>query len=265
MPITAKTADKFTLYQESVQSADAEVAFADRVYRKTYGKAPTLLREDFCGTALICCEWVRKRRENRAIGVDLCPETLAWGRKNNLSKLRPEAAARITLFNKNVLHVTRPKVHIVGAYNYSYFVFKTTPDLTAYFRSVRASLLPEGLFILDAYGGWESQQVMKESTRFKGFTYVWDQAAYDPINDHTLCHIHFKFRDGTMMRRAFTYDWRLWTLGGIQEALAAAGFQHMQPYWEGTDKRGRGDGVFRPRQTAKNCSSWNAYIVARPH
>lgn len=264
MPITARTADKFTLYQESVQSADAEVAFVDRVYKKTYGKPPTLLREDFCGTALICCEWVKKRRENRAIGVDLCADTLAWGRRNNLGKLKPDAAKRITLFNKNVLHVTQPKVHVVGAYNYSYFVFKTTARLVAYFIRVRQSLLPDGLFFLDAYGGWESQQVMKESTRYKGFTYIWEQAAYNPIDDHTLCHIHFKFPDGTMMRRAFTYDWRLWTLGGIREALQLAGFTGTQVYWEGTDKRGRGDGVFRPQKIARNCTGWNAYIVARP-
>src|ERR1043166_480064 len=33
---TAKIADKFVLYQEAVQSPDAEVFFIDRIYKKLY-------------------------------------------------------------------------------------------------------------------------------------------------------------------------------------------------------------------------------------
>jgi hypothetical protein len=264
MRYTAGTADKFVLYQESVQSPDAEVDFIDRLYRKAYGERPTILREDFCGTALICCEWVKRRPTHRAIGVDLCRRTLDWGIRHNLGRLPPEAARRIRLLQRDVRHVVRPRVQVIGAFNYSYFVFKEAADLTAYFRAARRSLERRGLFLLDAYGGWESQQVMQERTRQKGFTYIWDQAAYNPINDHTLCHIHFEFPDGTRMRRAFTYDWRLWTLGTLQELLRSAGFSRTQVYWEGTNSRGRGDGVFRPRQSGENCSGWNAYVAAYP-
>ncbi|HWL93839.1 MAG TPA: class I SAM-dependent methyltransferase, partial [Phycisphaerae bacterium] len=213
---TARTADKHVLYQESVQAPEAEVAFCRRVYQKHYGVDATLFREDFCGTFLISCAWVKKSPRHYAWGIDLHRETLDWGRAHNLSKLNPSAQTRVHLLNKNVLDVTEPKVHIAGAFNFSFFIFKDRDQLVAYFKKVRASLLPKGIFVTDAYGGWDSQKVMQDKRRCEGFTYVWDQAAYDPTDDSTTCHIHFKFPDGTMMKRAFSYDWRLWTLGSIR-------------------------------------------------
>jgi hypothetical protein len=259
-----KDTDKFILYQLAVQSADAEADFIDRVYKKTYGRPATLFREDFCGTCLISCEWVRLRRANRAYGVDLHAPTLRWGREHNIAALPDEAAGRIRQIREDVRKVTTPKVHIVGAFNFSYFIFKERPVLLAYFKAVRRSLQRQGLFVLDAYGGWESQQVMKEKTKLKGFTYVWEQSEYNPINDHTQCHITFRFPDGTTMKRAFTYDWRLWTLGGIRDALADAGFSRTEVFWEGEDKEGEGNGIYRQQKRAENGPGWNAYVVAWP-
>ena len=261
---TAKTADKHALYQIAVQSPEAEVDFCTRLYKKYYGQPPSLFREDFCGTSLISCDWVKRRKANRAYGVDLHGPTLDYARKHNIARLPDHAAARVHLMQKNVLHVTRPKVQIVGAFNFSYFIFKRRTELLAYFKAVRRSLQPKGLFILDAYGGYEAQEVMEEKTKLDGFTYVWDQAVYNPIDDHAVCHIHFKFPDGTMMKKAFTYDWRLWTLGGIRETLIDAGFKATEVYWEGTDKDGDGNGVYRSAKKAENTPGWNAYVVALP-
>jgi hypothetical protein len=261
---TATTADKHKLYQIAVQSPEAEARFIDRIYHRTYGRRPTLFREDFCGTAMISCAWARGRRENHAYGVDLHRPTLDWGIAHNVNRLPAGAAARVHLINDNVLNVWRPKVHIVGAFNFSYFIFKELDDLVAYFTSVRKSLHKEGLFVMDSYGGYEAQQVMKERTRCPGFVYIWDQSAYNPVNDHTICRIHFTFPDGTMMRNAFTYDWRLWTLGSIRDALRLAGFRSTEVYWEGTNKRGGGNGVYRVCKKVENCPGWNAYVAARP-
>jgi hypothetical protein len=261
---TARTADKFELYQHAVQSPEAEVRFMDRMYQKLYGRAATRFREDFCGTQLISCEWARLRAENEAWGVDLDQPTLDWGRAHNIARLSAHAAARVHQLHQNVFHVIRPKVEIVGAFNFSYFIFKERRALVTYFKAVRKSLVPQGLFILDCYGGWDAQKVLQEKTRCEGFTYIWDQSAYDPTTDHTLCHIHFKFPDGTMLRKAFTYDWRLWTIGGIRDCLHDAGFTRTQVYWEGTTRQGEGNGVFRPARNAKNEPGWVAYISAVP-
>jgi hypothetical protein len=262
--LTARTAEKHVLYQQSVQSADAEVDFIDRVYKKRYGATPSILREDFCGTALISAAWVKKRPTNYAYGVDLHQPTLDWGIEHNLSRLPRRAADRVHLINDNVLKVTKPKVHVIGAFNFSYFIFKQFPELVAYFKAARRSLHRQGLFVLDAYGGYEAQQAMQEETKHDGFTYVWDQADYNPINDHTLCHIHFKFPDGTMLRKAFSYDWRLWSLGSIRDALAAAGFASSEVYWEGTAADGEGNGVYRLCKKTENTPGWNAYILGIP-
>ncbi|RIK68897.1 MAG: SAM-dependent methyltransferase [Planctomycetota bacterium] len=264
MPKYTHKTDKFILYQAAVQSPDCEAEFVDRVYWNEYGTRAALFREDFCGTQLISCEWVKLRPKNVAYGVDLHKPTLAWGLKHNISRLPPRQAARVHQVRQDVRHVITPKVHLVGAFNFSYFIFKRRRDLLAYFTAVRKSLLPRGLFVCDAYGGWESQQVIKEKTRLKGFTYVWEQSAYNPINDHTMCHITFKFPNGKSIKRAFTYDWRLWTLGEIQDALIDAGFARTEVYWEDEDKNGDGNGVYRVRKKADNSPGWNAYIVAVP-
>ena len=65
---------------------------------------------------------------------------------------------------------------------------------------------------------------------------IWDQKAYNPINGDMLCHIHFSFPDGSKIKKAFTYDWRLWTLPEIRELLLEAGFQRATVYWEGTNE-----------------------------
>jgi len=69
----ASQADKYTLYQQAVQEPDHEVEFFDRVYRARHKRLPKVLREDFCGTFAVCCEWVKKPGRV-AIGVDLDPE-----------------------------------------------------------------------------------------------------------------------------------------------------------------------------------------------
>lgn len=261
---TAKTADKQILYQESVQSPESEVAFCRRIYKKRYGDEATTFREDFCGTFLISCDWVKRGSENHAYGVDLHKPTIDWGVKHNLSRLKPAQQERVHLIHDNVLNIKGPKVQIVGAFNFSYFLFKTHVELVKYFSVVRKSLAPKGLFVLDAYGGWDSQKVMEEKRKCEGFTYIWNQAEYNPTNDHTLCHIHFHFPDGTRMRKAFSYDWRLWTLGGIRDCLADAGFSQSEVYWEGTTADGDGNGVFKVAEKGENCNSWTAYIVGIP-
>ena len=89
---------------------------------------------------------------------------------------------------------------------------------------------------------------MKEKTKYDGFTYIWEQASYYPITGEMTCYIHFKFPDGSKMKRAFEYTWRLWTLPEIVEMLGETGFKNPTVYWEGTDEDGEGDGVFTPEE-----------------
>jgi len=265
---TAATADKHQLYQLSVQDPEVEIAFVHRIYKKIYGRAPLSLREDFCGTALFCAEWVKSRPDRTAIGIDLDQPTLDWGIEHNLAAIA-EPGQRVTLLRQNVLDPVKQRSDIAIGMNFSYWVFRTRAEMRAYFAGVHASLEREGLLVLDAYGGPYSMEAMREDeierTRIKqggGFTYLWDQHVVNAIDHSVVNHIHFEFRDGTKLERAFTYHWRFWTLPELTELLAEAGFSRSHVYWEDEDEDGEGTGVYRARKKADNAGAWVAYIIA---
>ena len=83
----------------------------------------------------MCCEWVSKRSKNKAIGVDIDPEVLAWGKKHNLGKLKPDARKRVTLLQQNVMKVKTKPAQVVLAMNFSYQLFKQRDTLRKYFKS----------------------------------------------------------------------------------------------------------------------------------
>ncbi len=260
--ITARTADKYDLYEQSVQDPVAEVKFVRRVYKKMFGKSPTRLREDFCGTGAIACQWVKGSPKNRSVGLDLDPVPLKWGRKNNLRRLG-EAAERVDLVRGDVLVPRDDKMHIICANNFSYFTFKKRKLLARYFEAVRSALASDGFLYLDIYGGPESQVPQLEEWVHDDFTYVWDQDDFDPVTGDYRCFIHFNFKDGTKMKKAFRYDWRLWNLTEVKDLLKETGFSKVTTYWEGTDKDGDGNGVFRPVKRGDDAAAWVAYLVAK--
>ncbi len=260
---TASNSDPRELYELAVQSPDLEATFIDRVFRKIRGRTPLTLREDFAAGFALAGEWVRRRPENRVIAIDLDPEVLAWGQRHRAKERTAEELSRIRLVQSDVSAFRGPSVDVVAAFNFSYFVFKSRAALRRYFENARRSLVRDGLLIIDAYGGHESWAEMEEERNLDGFTYVWDQAMVNPITNEVLNHIHFRFPDGSQIRRAFTYDWRLWTLAEIRELLAEAGFRRSTIYWEGTERRtGSGNGIFKPTDRGEACAGWIAYIVA---
>lgn len=263
--ITAATADKFWLYQNSVQDPDSELDFLERVFRERGRPRPTVLREDFCGTAFISATWVKRRRGNRAVGVDLHRRTISVESRRNTKDMNDEQRARLTLRCENVLsqHLARsPRVDAVLALNFSYFIFKQRAVMVDYFRKVRRALRPGGVLILDHLGGSDAAVEMEERTRMAGFTYVWDQHRFDPISGDFDCRIHFEFRDGSRLRNAFRYPWRLWTITELRDILNDAGFGRVTVYWEGDDGRGGGNGVYRPARRGEACRAHVSYLVA---
>lgn len=166
-------ADRYDLYQKSVQDVVWEMQFVEQVFRERRGRAPLRLREDFCGTALAACEWVRRDRRHEAIGVDLDAVVLAWGRQHNLTKLTPSAVKRLTLLEADVLTVDTPPVDLLLAFNFSYWVFKQRATLREYFHRVRRSLAADGVFMLDAYGGYDAFRQMRERQDFGRYIYIY--------------------------------------------------------------------------------------------
>jgi len=267
-----RVSHRHVLYEASVQSLEADLDFVERTYRRHRGKKLRRLREDFCGTSALATEWVRRREGNLSWGVDFHRPTLEWGREHRVSHLG-KAARRVHLQCADVRTVTAPKVDVVLAFNFSYSVFKDRAGLVKYFSAVRRSLRPGGIFFVDAFGGQETMGTVVEKRKIKGskdwdgkkvpaFTYVWDQARFNVITHEILCHIHFHLRNGKKLRKAFTYDWRLWTLPEIQELLREAGFASTEVYVDGWDEETEeGDGIYRRRTVLENQAAWVAYVV----
>lgn len=265
---TARTADLHELYQLSVQNVEAEIDFVDATYTRLRGKPAQTLREDFCGTAATACEWVRRRATNRGIGVDLDAPTLDWGRERNIRTLPGDGPSRVTLLQKDVRKpgAKGSGVDVVLAMNFSYWIFKTRDELRGYFESVRRTLGDDGIFFLDFYGGSDTMIEQEETRRInRHFTYIWDQHSYNPITGDMVCKIHFTFPDGTEMRDAFTYEWRLWTLPEVRELLVEAGFEDVAVWWEGTDPEDEtdGNGEYEPTLTGEADPAFICYIVAQ--
>lgn len=259
--LTAATADRHWLYENSVQNPEAEVEFIDRVYGGEYGRRPRHLREDFCGTLNLGCEWVRERGDNTVIGVDLCGETLDWGREHNVRPLG-DGASRVTMIRDDVRNVSGPPVEVLAATNFSWWGFHTREELLGYLRNCHRSLREEGMLMLDIYGGPEAQVLQFEERECEGFTYVWDQDHFNPITHEYRCKIHFRFDDGSEITDAFEYHWRLWSVPEVRDLMLDAGFRKVEVYWEGADEEGEPDGEFQPSEEGDTSPAWVAYIVA---
>lgn len=259
----ADKADIHRLYEESVQNVEQETDFLLETFARLRGRKPASLREDFCGTANECCEWVGRDKSHTAIGVDFDKSVQEWGRSHHLAKLTPEARSRVKLITANVLEADTPAVDVTVAMNFSYWTFKTRDEMRAYFKVVHDHLVDDGIFVLDAFGGSEAHEESKEKTKHDGFTYIWHQKKVDPVTGRMLCHIHFKFPDGSRIKKAFTYHWRFWTLPELQELLLEAGFNKATVYWEGWDEdEEEGNGIFEPVEEGEADPAWIVYIVA---
>ncbi len=269
----ADGADRYALYRLSVQDPEHEVSIFRRFYKDAYGREPMSLREDFCAGFAVCCEWVKSDAGRTAVGVDLDPEPLAYGRKHYLSKLGPDEQDRVSLLKQDVM-TTTTKAEVIAAQNYSFFIFKKRAEVLKYFQQVRRSLPDDGLFVFDMMGGAamyadevvEGRQVARPTAVDKRdnppFRYVWHQVSFEPVTANALFHIHFRFPDGSALEKAFTYDWRLWTLPELLEILEEAGFSERHVYWETEDKEGNPSGNYRRSARGKADPAWLCYVVA---
>lgn len=260
----AERADRHELYEESVQDPESELEFVAETFEALTGRPLAFIREDFCGTGNTASYWVRSGTDHRAVGVDLDPEVLAWGRVHHLEPLSADERSRIELVEGDVMTTDTPRVDALLAMNFSYYLFTTRDRLRAYFERARESLLDDGVLFLDAFGGYEAHRELEERTEYDNFTYVWDQASFDPIQHAMTCQIHFEFPDGSEIKPAFEYHWRLWTLPEIRELLEEAGYSSVEVYWEGTDEEtGEGNGIYEPADTGDADAGWICYLVAR--
>jgi hypothetical protein len=262
-PRIADLVDPHELYQQSVQGVEFELDFVADTFSGIRGRTPNTLREDFCGTALSSATWVQRSPHNRAIGVDIDPNVLGWGLDHNIAPLTADQKSRIDLLPEDVRHVDAGRFDVVQAFNFSYWFFQERATLKAYFSNVWHSLADDGIAFFDLFGGYEAHRCQEETTELDDFTYVWDQAAFNPIAAEMVCFIHFHFPDGSRLDRAFSYNWRLWGAKELRELLAEVGFartrMYVQAFDEDTDEP---IDRFDETEEIPDYAAWIAYLVA---
>jgi len=266
MKKTKKTFDKYRHYENSVQTPEEHVHIFERMFHEIRGREGLSLREDFCGTYLISCEWVKSHPRRTAVGIDLDSEPLAYGKVNGFRKLKPSEKKRVKILQQDVCIPTQQKFDVIGAGNFSFFIFKERDQMKRYFKAALRSLSPDGLFVLEMAGGPGFIETAREQKTYtvKGlgkYTYYWDQKSYDPIRHHGIYAIHFKDSKGVMHRNCFTYDWRVWTVPELRELMLECGFRKTAVYWEEMDKRGNGTGEYIQVEEGDNAFSWIAFVV----
>lgn len=259
----ADTVDKHLLYQESVQNVEFELDFIRDRFREIRGREPYSMREDFCGTALASSHWVQQDAENSAIAVDIDADVLEWAKGNNLPELDAAERARIALIEGNVLDVCNPPVDFIQAFNFSYWCFMDRSTMLDYFTRCHAGLKRDGALFLDAYGGSEAYQVQKEKRKVGDFTFIWEQAEFNSVTYEQQCYIHFKFKDGSKIKRAFSYRWRIWGARELREILLDAGFRKVTVYRQAFDEETDEPlDEYVAGDDATDFACWLGYIVA---
>lgn len=265
--------DIHTLYEASVQSVDENLRFLKQAFKDQGLHKPNRICEDFCGTARLATEWVKRKKKHQAVGVDFDQSVLDWGAKHHHEQIDESQRERLQIIHGDVLTVEMETVEAILAFNFSYFIFKKREQLLDYFKKARNRLQQDGALVLDFYGGSGSYKDVLETRGISGrktsdgktvpdFAYEWEQTRFNAVTHEVTCYIHFELSLKNRIEKAFRYDWRLWTLPELQELLIEAGFSSVGVYTHGWDRDGESDDRFIKQTHFENEESWLAYLVA---
>lgn len=219
------------LYERCVQSPKD----LPPLLRAIHGGDPTRLGEDFCGTAALSKAWCAQVPDASATAVDRDPDPLAVA--------RADAPANLAVLEGDVFEATRPAAahpaDVIFVGNFSIGEIHERARLVEYLRHARARLAPGGVFICDTYGGesaFLTGAVHRNHPGPGGTTirYTWEQREADPLTGRVVNALHFRLDDaGTITQElhdAFVYDWRLWSVPELRDAMAEAGFARAQVF-----------------------------------
>lgn len=237
--------DIHSLYELCAQNPprDAKLLRAIHADATRTPRKNLVLAEDFCGTAALSRAWCDLSPAFSAVAADIHAPTL--NRARQLSTNHP----RIKLIRADVRTVKDP-ADLIAVLNFSICELHARGDLVAYFKHARSRLARRrGAFVCDLYGGADSYQTgLLDQTispprghpaSKDRILYSWEQRAADPLTARVVNAMHFDVRPGgpksgtarhQVFLDAFVYDWRLWTIPELREAMLEAGFKHTAVY-----------------------------------
>jgi len=260
------------LYEQAVQHPVAEATLLAKLARSARrGEPAERFREDFAGTAAIAAAWVRLAPEHQALGVERHGPTHRWSVRRH-AELLEDRPGDLLLVEADVHAVASPKVDLVAALNFSVMELHDHAALVGYLRHARRSLRPGGVVVVDLFGGPGAMRAstqrreveVDEAGPVERFGYRWVQHGWEAATGRVRCWIDFDLPGGAERRRAFRYDWRLWSPADVVEAMRAAGLGEATIWSDRYDARaGVSDGRYRPARQVGVREDFLAYVVGR--
>jgi SAM-dependent methyltransferase len=280
------TMDTLELYRWAVQDPETHAEVLRIMYEDCNpGRRPSVLREDFAGTAADSVAWVALREGRYALAVDLDGPTIGWA-KQRAARILGSRASDLEFIVADVMEVGPPQspaADIITVLNYSIFYFRDRKTLGQYFIHAGRCLAPQGLLVLNLFGGAETMQPrtkkrpvapaprLPTEAAIPPFEYIWEQRSYDAASAGIDCRIHFNVPDPASpggvceVRDVFRYDWRLWPMEELIEELRLAGFDDVEVWRHTYDPSEGAAGLFLgpvPLSELDSLDYWTAYVVA---
>lgn len=263
--------DALECYELCVQSPRHVAAFL----RAAHGNEPDHLREEFCGTAAVSRRWAGEG--GRAVAIDFDEPTLA--RAAELAATSG-VSPRIRFRHDDCIRPTQPTASdaadIIFVGNFSIGYIHTRTDLLEFLHRTRDILsrglggFGGGIFACDTYGGAGAFRLGGIQRQHPGragevIHYTWVHEAADPATSMVRNSISFRVvKDGEVVQewpRAFVYEWRLWSIVELREAMLEAGFTGVEVYKDVNVAPGE-----RPRPAVDSSDygdDWIVMLVAR--
>jgi hypothetical protein len=246
--VSARTAfeNRYDLYELAVQEPAREARFLEAVH----GGGASCLAEDFSGPASICRAWLAMGAQRTAIATDRDPEPLEHCVRRLTEQHGRDAVDRLTISTSDVLAAGGASRHHRGV-NFACCELHERERLVTYFRHALFRLNQGGVLVVDTYGGENAfasgVSVVEIDTDEGTVVYEWEQAGANPLTGRVSNAIHFTTPDGARMEHAFVYDWRLWSVPELREAMREAGFASTEVHASmGGAETGEGELVVRP-------------------
>jgi hypothetical protein len=263
-PISLAPLSAWECYEACVQSPRHVVSLLRAVYRAASGTSPRVLHEDFCGTAAVSRRFVedgaRAGEAWHALATDLDEQALAQGERLLDATTPGVVLCKHDCLRGEVASLTQSVgtssatpsdlahgADIIWVGNFSICYAHTRAELVRYLAHCLARLragnqgFGGGFLAVDIYGGKNAYTLGSLERTHTARTgeqvrYLWQHEAADPRTGMVRNSISMRLLvDGEVVceyPRAFVYDWRLWSLAELREAMHEVGFESVELHKE---------------------------------
>ena len=227
MKLGGRRINRFDLYEIAAQAPQHQARFLASLH----GAGASMLAEDFAGPASIARAWIALGDDRRAIAVDTNAEALDHAAERLGGAMGGAALERLTPLNTDVLSA-RYRADVIAALNFAICELHARSDLLTYLRHALLRLEARGVLVADLYAGATAMFLgsteQSIDTGHGVVRYTWEQRGVDPLTGLVTNAMHFVLPDGTALRDAFVYRWRLWSIPELRDAMREAGFRSTE-------------------------------------